>query len=1262
MPRRNSLGTVGTVGAVGAVNGTGFRVSKRNDDHASLSQLRESALAAPQREISYKMKRTHSNRRVKGTEGQWNSESLAMQFASCLDDQREQQRQLNTIQEDRSSAMSHMSHMSHKSSSSTRAPQATRLRPCAHRIHTTVRNESTLAPTTPPLRSLSRGVSRSGLAHKKQGFMTSFSRVEEEVAMTKRQLPQRHASTPRAAKPHAATPPSQVHTKVTGRSPDDTEHKDESRENGDNGERGAQDEQDEHKGSGDDPDPHSQTQTRSSDAPERVSRHSKRASGCSFFSESPSMAGIGMRQKQYTLDTLDEALMYDGEVGAMPDRDQLRDQIEWDIGVYDTLRQLKQLQIREQIALDTRHQQSLQKAKDRKASTSKTSDNQRPSLNDYISAVQTGAPIPGREATVAPSRAAKRLLGEEGNLAGFGPRKTGVEDGSVGRRSLFEDLADTAEMSRLRWYVIDPQRWRFQLWSVITEVVLFMICIIEPFRIGRFAADNSTLNYTMMYCDIQLLLDLVLHFFVAYDDELRDIQVTSLRHIVSRYLQAQFGFDLIVALPWNVVTWKEDTQNALDVLRMTKLLGAHRLLSTRSVFSNAPDAMMFNPSLITLWKMMLTIMFVWHWVGCMYWLVAAHRYDVDEPVLDDNDVWTPPESVLQTNYTHVRYAYALTWAIGVTTGGTFPTPSTMLQLVYGNAVTIVGFLLMSLVIGSATTALSDLQAQSSEISIRLQHIDRYMRYKRLPSSIRRRIVQFYRFQYTSLNRIDENEVLVGLPRALRVQMQLIMHKQIFTQLPLFWLCSEEEILLITQRLRPCVIMPGEMLIKQDRLAVGLFLLMKGAVETLRDGELVIVLLAVAAFGENALRGTPSNCSIRALRFCETTVLLREDFAVIEQMNPVVRRWLDVYILERDRKLANPQTRRQSLETKSAAVKSTRCKDGWHTDDSKSLLGRRSGTDTAARRMVSSVSNVVLALRLRRARRQRKTRARASLASVGRAVQEKGGRPARKASIIDTLRTLRAQRLGSMSGALSMMNSTNADSSTTTATTTTTSSSSLASRPVRPVRSAVKSSGVEPSDLRTSVRFSNPDDDEAEKLGFLDGLNVVKRTAGRVSFQTQRFGSTPPLTDKTDQPRQIRQLTRRSVAEIDTLHEHTPSGSSSASTDLFTIKDHVNAKCASRSMSNEIGPPNKNTTPTKTTQSNRSVPQHDMRDLLGANLHRSNRRSSTCAAVNFTGFESALGAREDDDQATWRDEAAILSNFKYDSSCNNASSLPETLDA
>ena len=86
-------------------------------------------------------------------------------------------------------------------------------------------------------------------------------------------------------------------------------------------------------------------------------------------------------------------------------------------------------------------------------------------------------------------------------------------------------------------------------------------------------------------------------------------------------------------------------------------------------------------------------------------------------------------------------------------------------------------------------------------------------------------------------RVADEDILSGLPRAMRLQIDIQMYRSVFVQLPLFWLCQPEEILLIVQRLRACLVMPGEMLVKEGCYGIGLFLLMKGAVETTRDEEL-----------------------------------------------------------------------------------------------------------------------------------------------------------------------------------------------------------------------------------------------------------------------------------------------------------------------------------------------------------------------------------------------------------------------------------------
>ena len=61
----------------------------------------------------------------------------------------------------------------------------------------------------------------------------------------------------------------------------------------------------------------------------------------------------------------------------------------------------------------------------------------------------------------------------------------------------------------------------------------------------------------------------------------------------------------------------------------------------------------------------------------------------------------------------------------------------------GYGVCCVGGLLTSLL---PATFLPLQQAQQSEVSSKLQSIDRYMSYKKLPGSLRARILSFFRFQ------------------------------------------------------------------------------------------------------------------------------------------------------------------------------------------------------------------------------------------------------------------------------------------------------------------------------------------------------------------------------------------------------------------------------------------------------------------------------------------------------------------------------------
>ena len=89
----------------------------------------------------------------------------------------------------------------------------------------------------------------------------------------------------------------------------------------------------------------------------------------------------------------------------------------------------------------------------------------------------------------------------------------------------------------------------------------------------------------------------------------------------------------------------------------------------------------------------------------------------------------------------------------------------------------------------------------------------------------------------------------------------------------------------------------------------------GAVEVLKTAEesvgpkleLQNIMLAVCAFGERALsnedgtsHAAKADATVRALRFCELSVLLRDDFFTLCELNSGLRDHLNSYVLGRAR--------------------------------------------------------------------------------------------------------------------------------------------------------------------------------------------------------------------------------------------------------------------------------------------------------------------------------------------------------------------------
>ena len=465
--------------------------------------------------------------------------------------------------------------------------------------------------------------------------------------------------------------------------------------------------------------------------------------------------------------------------------------------------------------------------------------------------------------------------------------------------------------------------------TIVTCVLspLLAGCVVEP--------PPPSLLSINAGIDVMLFADVLLNFLTAFQDPYRDIIVTSPWHIAMHYMKSMCLVDTLAAVP---IDWMLHAASALDLtqaqmLRCLKFLRFYHMFMSNNVHLNLGDTAI-NPSFLSLLKMVLVLAMFWHLTACTYTRLSKESLQMTDETagkqvavsfdMQDRvpyaEQWHMPIGVWDSGAA-ARYLYSLSWAIALTCQTDRPRADTYTQLIVSDFFSLSGLFIMTAIVGAATAAIADIQTQRSETTKILQRVAQYMRSKQLPKTIRRRVLAYYSFHRSSTNILEHEDVLQGLPHAMSMQIKLLVHKAIFVKLPLFWLCTEEEILLIVQCLKPCILVPGEMVVKEQTIGVGLFLLMKGAIETTQNCELLVVLLAVAAFGEKALQTPeqPSEITIRALRFCETSVLHKDHWHTIERLNPSIRRWLDVYVAERDKKIRDPLVKTQSQQTRKATL-------------------------------------------------------------------------------------------------------------------------------------------------------------------------------------------------------------------------------------------------------------------------------------------------------------------------------------------------------
>jgi len=165
-----------------------------------------------------------------------------------------------------------------------------------------------------------------------------------------------------------------------------------------------------------------------------------------------------------------------------------------------------------------------------------------------------------------------------------------------------------------------------------------------------------------------------------------------------------------------------------------------------------------------------------------------------------------------------------------------------------------------------------------------------MRYKSLPTNLRKRLTEYYAYLWEQRLGYDESSILASLPPSLKTEVSLHLKRDIIQKVPLFKDASEGFIKEIALQITPVVYLPGDYVVAAGETGNDMYFVSRGELEVVsKDGEMVFTKLSDGDFfGEIALMlKQPRTASVRATTYCDLYRLDRELFERVLSHYPEV---------------------------------------------------------------------------------------------------------------------------------------------------------------------------------------------------------------------------------------------------------------------------------------------------------------------------------------------------------------------------------------
>ncbi|KAK1586734.1 hypothetical protein Q3G72_005621 [Acer saccharum] len=432
--------------------------------------------------------------------------------------------------------------------------------------------------------------------------------------------------------------------------------------------------------------------------------------------------------------------------------------------------------------------------------------------------------------------------------------------------------------------VVRPDNRWYKAWTHLMVISAVYSSFFTPLEFGFFRGLPENLFLLDIANQFTFLLDIVVHFFVAFHDPHSYSLVYDPNRIALRYLKSRFLVDFLGCLPWDAIYKVSGKKEAVRYLLWIRL---SRVCRVSEFFDKLEKDIRIKYLFTRIVKLLVVELYCTHTAACIFYYLAT-----TVPPAKEGYTWIGSLKMGDYSYSHfreidlwTRYVTSLYFAI-----------VTMATLGYGDIhavnfremIFIMIYVSFDMILGAYLlgnmTALIVKGSRTEKFRDKMTDLINYMKRNKLGNHISDEIKDHMRLMYD--NRCTDSAVLKDIPTSIRTKISKKLYEPFIRKVPLFKGCSLGFIQQIAITVNEEIFLPGEVIIEEGNIADQLYIVCHGDLDEVGKGEddeekLLTHLHTYSSFGEvSFLCNTPQLLTIRVREICKVLRLDRQTFLKI----------------------------------------------------------------------------------------------------------------------------------------------------------------------------------------------------------------------------------------------------------------------------------------------------------------------------------------------------------------------------------------------